>query len=338
MINYIITSLLVVLSGLFSGLNLGLLSIDTAELQRKIRLGDKDAIKVLSIRKNGNLLLCSLLLGNVAVNAAISILLADVTSGLMGGVLSTVLIVIFGEILPQSFVSRYALKVGAVTYPITKLLMYLLYPLSYPMSLVLDKIFGQELPKFWSKAELRQIIADHEDSAHSRVDEDEEKIILGALTLSSKTVDSVMTPRNVVFALPIEAKLDEKTLLTIKKKHFTRVPVYEGSVENIVGVLFVKDLIGLRISNGIKEVGDIMSRSKYYTMHGSERLDNVFDMFVENHIHMAVVDDSDNNFIGIVTLEDVLEEILQEQIYDEMETKVDLRELSKAKKRRGKFR
>merc|ERR1719197_2335715 len=105
------------LSGLFSGLTLGLLSLDKVGLQIVIKGGEPDeskyAAQILPIRRKGNLLLCTLLLGNVAVNSALSILTANIASGTVGFLVSTGLIVIFGEILPQSACSKYALHVGA---------------------------------------------------------------------------------------------------------------------------------------------------------------------------------------------------------------------------------
>ncbi len=100
---YLIVLSLVILSGCFSGLTLGFFSLNLTGLKRKIKLGDVRAKKVYPIRKRGNLLLCTLLVGNVAVNSAAAIFLGEITSGLIAGIISTVLIVIFWEILPQDF-------------------------------------------------------------------------------------------------------------------------------------------------------------------------------------------------------------------------------------------
>jgi metal transporter CNNM len=110
---YIIITVLIFFSALFSGLTLGLMGLDKYELKRKVELGNADAQKVYPLRKQGNLLLTTLLVGNVAVNAALSIFLGSIASGLVAGVVATVLIVIFGEIIPQSVFSRFALKLGA---------------------------------------------------------------------------------------------------------------------------------------------------------------------------------------------------------------------------------
>ena len=106
---YLISTVLVVLSGLFSGLTLGLLSLDTQSLLRRAKRGDKEAEVIYPVRAKGNLLLTTLLLGNVAVNTTLSIFLSSFASGLVAGITATALIVVFGEIIPQAVISRYAL-------------------------------------------------------------------------------------------------------------------------------------------------------------------------------------------------------------------------------------
>jgi len=195
----IIVIILILLSGLFSGLTLGLLSLSKDDLERKIKLGDKDAKKVYSVRKDGNLLLCTLLLGNVAVNSVLSIFLGTIASGIIAGFVATGLIVIFGEILPQSFCSKYPLQVGAKTVWLVKIFQFVLYPLVKPLAMSLDKLLGAEMPTIYSRSEFAEMIKLHEDSADSKIDSDEENIILGALTYSDKKVIDVMTPKSVVF-------------------------------------------------------------------------------------------------------------------------------------------
>ena len=140
---------LLVLSGLFSGLTLGLMSLDVSGLDIVISGGDPQeaeyAKKILPLRRKGNLLLCTLLLGNTLVNALIAILSASFTSGLVGALLSTGFIVVFGEIMPQSVCSRYGLLIGAYTVNIVKCFVVLLFPVAYPVARILDWVLGQEM-------------------------------------------------------------------------------------------------------------------------------------------------------------------------------------------------
>ena len=318
---------LVALSGIFSGLTLGLLSLNTDELERKSELGNSDAKKILPVRQKGNQLLCTLLLGNVAVNSAISIVLSSIGGGLVAGLTSTALIVVFGEIIPQATISRYALRVGAATIGLTKLFMFILWPITKPLSMLLDKFLGDELPTIWSKDELRKIIENHEDSDHSELDQDEERIILGALSYSSKTAVDVMTPRTVVYALEKSRVLNNSTLRQIRENRFSRIPVYDTKIDNIIGVLYTKDIIG------IDEEDEIMVKNIYKTNHmikvaEGEKLDLILNKFLKKRKQMAMVLDQFGGFDGIVTMEDVVEEILGREVYDEGEQQVDHREVA----------
>eukprot|EP01084_Bolivina_argentea_P034512 63883_1 len=133
---------LVLMSGLFSGLNLGLMGLDPIGLQIVMASDNTKnrsaATKIQPVRKHGNWLLCTLLIGNVAVNSGLSILLADKTSGTIGFVVSTATITIFGEIIPQALCSRYALEIGARTIWIVWPLMWIMGIVAYPISYLLD--------------------------------------------------------------------------------------------------------------------------------------------------------------------------------------------------------
>ena len=141
---------LVLLSGLFSGLNLGLMSFTDDDLGLVIE-GSSDQAEVANakairpVRAQGNLLLCTLLLGNTLVNAVIAILLSDLTSGLVGTLVTTALILVFGEIVPQSVCSRHALAVGAAVLPIVKAFVFVCWPIAYPISVLLDWLLGREI-------------------------------------------------------------------------------------------------------------------------------------------------------------------------------------------------
>lgn len=153
--------LLLCMSGLFSGLTLGLMSLDPQQLRLLIAGGSpierRQAEKILPIRLRGNQLLCTLLLGNTVVNAGIAILTASFTSGLLGSLLSTAFILIFGEIVPQSVCSRYGLAAGARTIELVMFFMGLLYVFAKPISLVLDWFLGEELGTVYNKKELKQL-------------------------------------------------------------------------------------------------------------------------------------------------------------------------------------
>lgn len=326
--DYLIVLFLVLLSGLFSGLTLGLLSLDVDELKRKVSLGNKNAKKVLSVRKKGNLLLCTLLLGNVAVNSALAIFLSDIASGLVAGFIATGLIVIFGEIIPQATFSRYALKIGADTAWIVKIFIVLFSPICLPIAWLLDIFLGKEMPTIYSKKELMKIVEEHESYTESDVDEDEERIIKGALSYSNKTVGEIMTPRTVVYSLSADIILDKKTLNSIKQEGFTRIPIYKDSIDNITGILYAKDLINIKLGSTLK---DIHRKEKKIIVNKNLHLDEMFNIFIKSKVHIAFVKDEYQGLEGVITLEDILEEILRVEIVDETDTVVDLQKEARSK-------
>lgn len=327
--DYLIIAVLVLFSGLFSGLTLGLLSLDKNELERKISLGNKAAKKVYEVRKNGNLLLCTLLLGNVAVNSTLAIFLGNIVSGVAAGFLATALIVILGEIVPQASFSRYALEIGAKTAWLVKIFIVVFLPVTWPIAWVLDKILGDEMPSIYSKKELIKIVKEHGGSDASDVDADEERIIEGALSFSEKKAEEVMTPRPVIYALDLNRKLDRKLLNEIKKEGFTRIPVYKEAIDNVVGILYVKDLINIKIGTKIQE---LYRKSKLVKVSPSKRLDHLFNMLIRTKIHLAFIQDEYGVLLGVVSLEDIIEEIINREIMDESDNIADLQE--KARKKR----
>jgi len=323
---YIIILILIVFSALFSGLTIGMLGLDKTELERKMKLGDRQAERIYSVRKNGNLLLVTLLLGNVAVNSVLSIFLGTLFSGVVAAIFATTLIVLFGEIAPQAVFYRHAISAGYYFVPIVKVFIFILYPISLPISKILDKVLGDERETIWSKKEIKEIIKVHEDSDESDIDSEEENIVLGALSFSDRRVNEIMTPRNVAFMIEENDLLDTKHLNGIKRSGFSRIPVFQESRDKIVGVLNVKSLIDL--GNG-KRVYDIYNRNKIFEIHEDEKLDELMSRFINTKTHMAYVMNDHHTFLGLVTMEDVIEEILRMEIVDETDTVKNMREESK---------
>lgn len=312
----LIILLLVTLSGIFSGLNLSLLSLDIFDLQRKVKLGSVEAEKILSIRKNGNLLLTTLLMGNVIVNSILSIFLAELTTGLIGVVVSTSLIVIFGEIIPQAGFSRYAMKIGAFTAPLTKVVMFILYPLAFPIAAILNKVLGAELPKVWSKEELRDIVGTLEKSPDSNIDSMDNKIITGVLSFSEKKAKDVMTPKRFVFSLKDTEVVNDNLFEILTKFSFSRIPVFTKNKRKVIGILYLKDIINL--DEDIK-ITDVVRKTSHIDISEKEPLDNLLTEFINKRVRIAMVYNREKEFIGLVTLEDVIEEILQDELYDEID-------------------
>jgi len=314
--DYLISLVLVSLSGLFSGLTLGLLSLDTQSLRRRAKHGDADAEKIYPIREKGNLLLTTLLLGNVAVNTTLSIYLTNIASGIWAGVIATALIVIFGEIIPQAVISRYALWFGARTLWFTRLALVVCYPIALPIAKLLDKALGSELPTTYSHTELMEIISEHEDSEHSAIDADEERILHGALQFSHRSVREAMTPAERVVMYEEQRRLTDATLEEINEHGHSRLPVYSGKPGNIVGILYVKDLIVEEDDVAINKTEEAFE-ADFLTVRGDAMLDVVLTRMLATRQHLAIVRSRKQQFLGVISMEDIIEEIIQQEIQDE---------------------
>ena len=136
--------------------------MDQTELKIVANTGTEDerryARAIMPVRKTGNYLLCSILLGNVLVNSSLTIIMDDLTSGLIAVIGSTLTIVVFGEICPQAICSRYGLAVGAKTIYVTRLVMLITFPLSFPISKVLDRLLGVELGNVYTRERLQELV------------------------------------------------------------------------------------------------------------------------------------------------------------------------------------
>ena len=314
---YVIIIILIGLSGIFSGLTLGYFSLNKDDLKRKAELGNKKAKQIYQIRQRGNLLLCTLLVGNVAVNSTLAIFLGSIISGVVAGFVATALIVIFGEILPQATFSRHALNFGAKLSWLAKFFIIILSPVCLPLAWMLDKILGDEVPTVYSKKELIKMVEHHEDLHQSDIDEDEEKIVRGALSYSQSRVKDVMTPKKEVFFLSADTKITDDILKQIKNQGASRVPIYDKTLHQITGLLYVKDLVDNHHQNEL--VIDI-ARPNVIFVNINTPLDDVLNKFRQTRSHLFIATDNAKKFVGIITIEDVIEEIIGKEIEDEFDT------------------
>ncbi|KAK9793438.1 hypothetical protein WJX73_001824 [Symbiochloris irregularis] len=327
-ISVFLAILLVPLTGLFAGLTLGLLSLDLVGLKIIEQAGEPHeriyARRIIPVREQGNLLLCTLLLGNTVINSAISILLADLTTGFIGLLVATFIILIFGEIVPQSICTQkdMGLKIGAHSIWLVKAFMIILSPIVWPISRILDRFLGRDIGTVYSQEELKHLIdihvSDPTAQAESGLTCADQKLIIGALEYKDKLVRDHMTSLEQIFMLERSLRLTFQTMLAIYKSGFTRIPVYEGNRHNIVGILYVKDLILVDPDDEI-ELSAVLSfrgRNAGYVSE-TEPLDSVFKLFMNTSNHMLLAHSEEHDVTGLITLEDVMEELIQAEIVDE---------------------
>uniref|UniRef100_A0A4W5QVS3 Metal transporter n=1 Tax=Hucho hucho TaxID=62062 RepID=A0A4W5QVS3_9TELE len=333
----LVSVMLLALSALFSGLNLSLLALDPVELQVLQNSGtDKEqkyARKIESVRRHGNYVLCTLLLGNALINAALAVWMCQILGMTW---LSTIIcafgIFFIGEILPHSVASRHGLAIASKTIWVTRLLMVLSFPISYPISKLLDFILHQEISNFYTREKLLEMLR-VTDPYHDLVKE-ELNIIQGALELRTKTVEDVLTPLTDCFMLTSEAVLDFNTMSEIMQSGYTRIPVFENLRSNIVDILFVKDLdLAFVDPDDCTHLKTITQFYKHpmHCVFNDTKLDAMLEEFKKGKSHLAIVQRVNNEgegdpfyeVMGIVTLEDVIEEIIKSEILDETDLYTD---------------
>jgi metal transporter CNNM len=200
----------------------------------------------------------------------------------------------------------------------------ILLPLSYPISKLLDYLLGRELGTIYSRNELKKLLEMH--STYSDITKDETTIMSGVLDFGRKEVSEVMTPLEDVFMMNIDDNLNIETISKMLEMGYSRVPVYEASPERVTGLLFVKDLALLNPQDNIpvRKILQMYGRN-LPRIFADTPLAEVLAEFKRGRSHIALVrrikdeggGDPVYENVGIVTLEDVIEEILQDEIIDE---------------------
>ena len=157
-------------SAMFSGLNLALFGISRLRLEVDSRMGDAAAARVLEMRKDSNFLLTTILWGNVAINTLLALLANSIMTGVVAFLFSTVLITFVGEIGPQAYFSRHAMRMASLLAPILRLYQILLYPLAKPCALALDAWLGREGILYFRERGIRALLHEHIDAPESDID------------------------------------------------------------------------------------------------------------------------------------------------------------------------
>lgn len=351
-LNVVVTMILLCLSGFFSGLTLGLMSLDISGLELIDACGEPQqrqwARRIRPLRARGNLLLCTLLLGNTAVNSFIAIFAADLTAGLAGAILSTAFILVFGEIVPQSVCSKYGLQIGAMAVPIVRIFVVIFYPVSWPISKLLDVALGRELRTIYNRKGLDKLLSIAVEDPACDLRPEEKDLMTAALEFGEKRVEDIMTKLDHVFGIDVSARLSFEELLGSYKSGFTRIPVFKGDTSCVVGLLFAKDLILVDPDDEIP-VGAMLSfcGRPVHIARRTTTLDVLLTaaQTLRSHLFFVVDDGPDSpelpcrgnppiqKVLGIVTLEDVLEELIAAEIVDETDSIHDNRTMAMIKDR-----
>lgn len=235
--------------------------------------------------------------------------------------------VIFGEIVPQSICVRYGLSIGAFMTPFVQCLMWLMCPVAWPTAKLLDYLLGEDHGTLYKKAGLKTLVQLHKTlPSADQLMQDEVTIISSVLDLKDKPVVEVMTPMQDVFTMSADTVLDEKMMDTILSQGYSRIPIHVPDDEqNFIGMLLVKILIPYDPEDCLR-VRDFSLATLPETKPDTSCLD-IINYFQEGKSHMVLVSEypgTNRGALGVVTLEDVIEELIGEEIIDESDVFVDV--------------
>ena len=271
--------------------------------------------------------------------------------GIFAAAGSTLLIVLFGEIIPQAVCSRYGLAVGSYTRYFTKVMMALTFIVSYPLSKCLNFFLGKEIAVAYSRDKVKELM--RHAAQGKNIEQKQFKLISGALDFNKKNVGEIMKPIKDVFSLDINTILDFDTFKTILYHGYSRIPVYEHTKENFVGMILIQDLLLNDPADNVP-LKAVMDYYKHPVLKCklSDGLEGMLDKLRKGASHMAFVynDDaklydeeeqnsqfqqSSSNFdviceaVGILTLENIIEALVCEEIMDEADAKREKRKKRK---------
>lgn len=315
------------LSGFFSGSETAYFSIQHS-VYEKLKLGNRRKRMVVSLLSKPRKLLVTILLANILVNIAVTSLVTAFSIESFGKtgvgittVIMTALILVFGEITPKDFAFHHSTSFAVISAPVYRALIFILTPAVWLLGRIADlavrgsrSLLGEPRRGYGT----RELVTAVEIGYRNGLFKDFEREILGNFFLFAETTaEEVLTPRGEVFALEADMNLNEAVPL-VKKHGFSRIPLYSETSDNIVGVLLAKEL--LKYSSKKKMKLRKIMRQVWFVPE-SKRIRYLLNEFLNAHQHVAVIVDEHGAYLGIITLEDILEEIFGE-IRDRREPKV----------------
>lgn len=325
--------ILLVMSGFFSMSETALMALSKIRIRHMVDEGVKGAKLVEKLTEDPNKLLGAILIGNNIVNIGASALATSIAINTVGEsgvgivtILMTILVLIFGEITPKSIAKQkselVALKVSKIINLVVKIFKPFIFVFT-SISGVFIRLFGCD-PKasepFITEEELRTMVGVSEEEGV--LEGDEKEMIFNVFDFADSQVKDVMVQRVNVIAVDLNDTYED-VLKVIKKEQFSRIPVYDQTIDDIVGILNVKDII-IAGQNEEFKVKDYM-REPFYTFE-FKKIKELFNEMQKTRNHMAVVLDEYGGTVGIVTIEDLIEEVFGdiEDEYDDENEEIEV--------------
>ena len=313
--------ILVGFSAFFSASETAFSSLNQIRLKSRAEDGDSSAARVLNMAEQYDKLLSTILTGNNIVNiAAASIgtilftqMLGAERGATMSTIVLTIIVLIFGEVTPKSLAKEMPEKVATAVSPFLVLLMALMTPLTWLFT-QWKKLLGHFVHSgeadTITEGELMTMVSEAENDGE--LTDRESELIRSAIEFDDVEVEEILTPRVDVVAVEDDIPLEELAQ-TFAESGYSRLPVYHGTIDNIIGVVHEKDFYIARLKKATK-IDDLVVPTLYTT--GSTQISQLLRTLREQHHHLAVVVDEYGGTEGIITLEDILEELVGE-IWDE---------------------
>ena len=313
--------ILVGFSAFFSASETAFSSLNQIRLKSRAEDGDSSAARVLAMAEQYDKLLSTILIGNNIVNIAAAsigtILFTQMLGAEQGATMSTIvltiIVLIFGEVTPKSLAKEMPEKVATAVSPFLVLLMALMTPLTWLFT-QWKKLLGHFVHSgeadTITEGELMTMVSEAENDGE--LTDRESELIRSAIEFDDVEVEEILTPRVDVVAVEDDIPLEELAQ-TFAESGYSRLPVYHGTIDNIIGVVHEKDFYIARLKKATK-IDDLVVPTLYTT--GSTQISQLLRTLREQHHHLAVVVDEYGGTEGIITLEDILEELVGE-IWDE---------------------
>jgi len=321
----LILAALVLLSGVFSGSETALVSVSKSKVDELVSKKVRNAKLLKKLKQDPHKLLITVLIGNNIVNIGASAYAAIVFTDIFGssGVgiatgIMTFFILIFGEITPKSFAHQHAVGVSLFISKPIYVLQLVLFPLvwffNHIVALVHKTVGGEE---GFTVTEGELVAMLNIGAKEGSIEKQEKEFIENVLEFNDIEVEEIMTPRVAIEALDSEMSIQEAVDFVIGHSH-SRIPVYEETIDNIIGIITIKELLKHYDQHSPKKKLGNLKLTMPLTVPLSKKIDKLFREFQRKHIHMAIVIDEHGGTAGLVTLEDLLEEIVGE-IVDEFD-------------------
>ena len=311
----------VIMSAFFSATETAFSTFNRIRLKGLAEKGNKKAAKVLKMSENYDSLISAILIGNNIVNilgaSIATILFVNLMGADLGATVSTVLmtvvVLIFGEVSPKTLAKKKPEAFAIFASPIMNLLMHIFVPFTFLFKKwqnLLVKLFKTEEDQGITEEELVSIIEEAEESGD--IDKEESTLIKSAIEFGDREVGDIFTPRIDITAVPSTAT-NEEIAKVFTESGYSRLPVYENDIDNITGIVYYKDFFPMENAKTLL-LSDILKPVIYVAK--TQQISDLLKELQAKQLHLAVVMDEFGSTAGIVTLEDILEEIVGE-IWDE---------------------